>query len=138
MVTFIYGNLTETDEEMMQIPVFARELGLDSITYQKLRIEKYSPLKELAEATPGYFVGDDRILYREGVGRPGLKRISASITRQFYTPAQLLRIVRKIFHIGLFLPGSMAPLVLSLPIVLGRAVGRKVDKMMRRLVHRLR
>jgi anaerobic magnesium-protoporphyrin IX monomethyl ester cyclase len=135
---FIYGNLTETDEEMMQIPVFARELGLDSITYQKLRIEKYSPLKELAEATPGYFVGDDRILYREGVGRPGLKRISASITRQFYTPAQLLRIVRKIFHIGLFLPGSMAPLVLSLPIVLGRAVGRKVDKMMRRLVHRLR
>ncbi len=36
---FIYGNVTETDEEMMQIPVFAKELGLDSISYQKLRIE---------------------------------------------------------------------------------------------------
>jgi radical SAM superfamily enzyme YgiQ (UPF0313 family) len=135
---FIYGNLTETDEEMMQIPVFAKELGLDSITYQKLRIEKYSPLKELAEATPGYFIGDDRILYREGVGRAGLKRISASITRQFYTPAQLLRIVRKLFNIGLFLPSSMTPLVLSLPIVLGRAVGRKADKMVRRLALRLK
>ena len=43
---FIYGNVSETDEEMRQIPVFAKELGLDSISYQKLRIEKYSPLKD--------------------------------------------------------------------------------------------
>lgn len=135
---FIYGNLTETDEEMMQIPVFAKELGLDSITYQKLRIEKYSPLKELAEATPGYFIGDDHILYREGVGRPGLKRISSSITRQFYTPAQLVRIVKKLFNVGMFMPGSLAPLLLTLPIVLGNAVGRKADKMMRRLAYRFR
>jgi radical SAM superfamily enzyme YgiQ (UPF0313 family) len=130
---FIYGNLTETDEEMMQIPVFAKELGLDSITYQKLRIEKYSPLKELAESTPGYFIGDDRILYREGIGRPGLKRISAQITRQFYTPAQLLRLVRKLFRIRLFMPRSIAPLILAIPIVLAHAIGRKVNKAVRRL-----
>ena len=60
---FIYGNVTETEEEMMRIPVFARELNLDSITYQKLRIEKYSPLRELVETTPGYYIGDDRIVY---------------------------------------------------------------------------
>lgn len=127
---FIYGNLTETDDEMMQIPVFAKELGLDSITYQKLRIEKYSPLKELAEGTPGYYIGDDRILYRDGIGRPGLKRISAQITRQFYTPAQLLKLVRKLFSIGLFKPRSIAPLVLAIPVVLARAIGRKVNKKM--------
>ncbi|MBI5248730.1 MAG: B12-binding domain-containing radical SAM protein [Desulfomonile tiedjei] len=129
---FIYGNVTETDEEMMQIPVFAKELGLDSITYQKLRIEKYSPLKELVEATPGYYIGDDRILYREGAGRPGLKRISSRITRKFYTPAQVLGIAWKVFRIRLFTTRNIAPLLLALPIVLGHTIGRKVDKKLRR------
>jgi radical SAM superfamily enzyme YgiQ (UPF0313 family) len=129
---FIYGNLSETDEEMMQIPVFAKELGLDSITYQKLRIEKYSPLKELAESTPGYYIGDDHILYREGVGRPGLKRIAAAITRKFYTPSQGLRLVRKLFSTGLFVPRDIVPLLLAIPIVLGGTVGRKVNKILRR------
>jgi hypothetical protein len=78
--------VTETEEEMMQIPVFARELGLDSITYQKLRIERFSPLKELVEATPGYYIGDDRTVYREGLGRPWIKKIGARITRKFYSP----------------------------------------------------
>lgn len=129
---FIYGNVTETDEEMMQIPVFAKELGLDSITYQKLRIEKYSPLKELVDATPGYYIGDDHILYREGVGRPGLKRISARITRTFYTPAKVLGIARKLFQTGLFTSSDVAPLLLALPIVLGGTVARKVNKKLMR------
>ncbi len=129
---FIYGNVTETDEEMLRIPDFAKELGLDSITYQKLRIEKYSPLKELVEQTPGYFIGDDRIVYREGVGRPGLKRISKELTRRFYTPSQLSKIVKKLFGIGLFKRSSLAPLTLSLPVVLFTTVSRKVNKQLRR------
>lgn len=129
---FIYGNVTETDEEMMRIPVFAKELGLDSISYQKLRIEKYSPLKELVESTPGYYVGDDRIVYREGIGRPGLKRISSRITRKFYTPAQVLRTGWKLFSTGLFVPRSIGPLLLCLPIMLAHGIGYKVNKIMRR------
>lgn len=129
---FIYGNVTETDEEMMQIPVFARELGLDSISYQKLRIEKYSPLKELVESTPGYYVGDDRTVYREGIGRPGLKRIASRITRKFYTPPQVLKTGWKLFSIGLFVPRNIAPLLLALPIMLGHTIGYKVNKTMRR------
>jgi anaerobic magnesium-protoporphyrin IX monomethyl ester cyclase len=130
---FIYGNVSETEEEMMQIPVFAQELGLDSITYQKLRIEKYSPLKELVEATPGYFVGDDRIVYSEKLRRPGLKRISRQITRKFYTPSQVWRIIQKSFHIGLLSRRMFIPLMLSLPIVLGNTIGRKISKFGRRL-----
>ncbi len=129
---FIYGNVTETEEEMMQIPVFARELNLDSITYQKLRIEKYSPLRELVESTPGYYIGDDRIVYREGIGRPGLKRISSRITKEFYTPGQLLRSARKLFSIGVFMPRNIVPLLLGLPLVLGHTIGRKVNKKMNR------
>jgi anaerobic magnesium-protoporphyrin IX monomethyl ester cyclase len=129
---FIYGNVTETDEEMMQIPVFANELGLDSISYQKLRIEKYSPLKELVESTPGYYIGDDRIVYREGIGRPGLKRIASRITRTFYTPTKLVRTGWKLFSTGLFVPRNIAPLLFALPIMLGHSIGYKVNKTMRR------
>jgi radical SAM superfamily enzyme YgiQ (UPF0313 family) len=131
---FIYGNIGETEEEMMQIPVFAKELGLDSITYQKLRMERYSPLKELIESTPGYYVGDDSIVYAEGLGRPGLKRISKQITRKFYTPRQLGRIVHKIFSIGLFKPRSIPLLLASIPFVAAGTVRRKVDKKMKRSV----
>ncbi|MFC1835295.1 B12-binding domain-containing radical SAM protein [Thermodesulfobacteriota bacterium] len=129
---FIYGNVTETDEEMLQIATFAKELGLDSIAYQKLRIERYSPLKELVEATPGYYIGDDHTVYREGIGRPGLKRMSKEITRSFYTPRQLAQIVRKVYSIGLFTPRSIVPLLISVPFVLGKMIGRKVNKKMRR------
>jgi radical SAM superfamily enzyme YgiQ (UPF0313 family) len=129
---FIYGNLNETEEEMMQIPGFAKELGLHSITYQKLRIEKYSPLTELVKATPGYYIGDDTILYSERLGRPGLKRISKQITREFYTSAQLLKISWKLFAIRLFTFRNLFPFLLSLPVVLVNMIGRKVDKKLRR------
>jgi anaerobic magnesium-protoporphyrin IX monomethyl ester cyclase len=129
---FIYGNLTETEDEMMQIPVFAKELGLHSITYQKLRLERFSPLKELVESTPGYYVGDDSIVYQDGLGRPYLKRISRQITRYFYTPAQVLKIVLKLFHVGFFKRQSLVPLLLSIPVVLTRMVARKVNKKMSR------
>ena len=133
---FIYGNVTETDEEMMNIPVFARELGLDSITYQKLRVDRYSPLRELVESTPGYYVGDDRIVYREGVGRPGLKRISHKITRNFYTPKQLVAIMRKLFTIKLFTSKNLPALLTSVPFVLTKMIGRKINKKARRLAAR--
>ena len=50
---FIYGNIGETEEEMLYIPKFAKEIKLDSISFQKLRIEKFSPLKEVVEANAG-------------------------------------------------------------------------------------
>ena len=52
---FIYGNIGESEEEMLYIPKFAQEIGLDSISFQKLRVEKFSPLKEVVESTPGYY-----------------------------------------------------------------------------------
>jgi len=129
---FIYGNVNETEQEMLQIPVFAKELGLDSITYQKLRIEKYSLLKDLVEQTPGYYIGDDTIVYSQLLGRPGLKRISNQIRRKFYTPGQLLKIVRKLVRIGIINKRSLPATALSLPILLAYAVGRKASKKARR------
>ncbi len=130
---FIYGNIGETDEEMLRIPAFARELGLDSITYQKLRVDKYSPLRELVEADQRYFIGDDRIVYQKGIGRQGLKKISREITRSFYTPAHLVSILRKLFSVGLFTGRDVPALLSSLPAVLYDMTGREFKKMVKRM-----
>ncbi|MDD3643764.1 MAG: radical SAM protein, partial [Candidatus Krumholzibacteria bacterium] len=84
---FIYGNIGETEEEMVYIGRFARELGLDSISFQKLRVEKFSPLKEIVEGTPGYHcdsVGGP--VYSDTYGLGELRRIRNRIRRDFYTP----------------------------------------------------
>jgi radical SAM superfamily enzyme YgiQ (UPF0313 family) len=40
---FIYGNIGETEEEMLYIGQFAKEIGVDAITCNKLRIENSRP-----------------------------------------------------------------------------------------------
>ena len=100
---FIYGNIGETEEEMLYIPKFAKEIKLDSISFQKLRIEKFSPLKEVVEATPGYYY--NRIggpVYSDCYGRKELKQIRNRIRSGFYDLPQILCIFSKAGRIGLF------------------------------------
>jgi anaerobic magnesium-protoporphyrin IX monomethyl ester cyclase len=85
---FIYGNIGETEEEMLYIPKFAKELKLDSISFQKLRIERFSPLKEVVEQTPGY--------YFQRIG--GAVRIRS----EFYDLPQIIHMMRKIWRLGFF------------------------------------
>jgi len=99
---FIYGNIGETEEEMLYIPRFAKEIGLDSISFQKLRVEKFSPLQQVVDATPGYYY--ERIgtaVYSDRYGRQELKQIRNRIRSAFYDAAQLIRIGKKAWRIGL-------------------------------------
>src|SRR5512136_271656 len=99
---FIYGNIGETEEEMLYIPKFAKEIKIDSISFQKLRIEKFSPLKELVEQTPGYYY--NRIggsVYSTRYGRRELKQIRNRIRSEFYDLPQIIHIIRKARRIGL-------------------------------------
>jgi hypothetical protein len=77
-------------------------------------------------------VGDDRIVYQEGLGRPYLKRIARQITRKFYTPPQLYRTAKKLFSAGIVRRESFFPLVLSVPVVLAYGVKRRAAKEMRK------
>ncbi len=130
---FIYGNVGETEEEMLYIGKFGREIGLDTISFQKLRIEKFSPLKEVVENTPGYYY--ERIggpVYSDRYGPKELKRIRDRIRREFYTPRQLLRIVAKARRVGLVAPRDVVMPLLKLPILLGSLAIGKVEKKKRR------
>lgn len=92
---FIYGNIGETEEEMLYISQFAKEIGVDSITCNKLRIEKFSPLRELAEKTPGYHVTERGELYSNAYSHATLKKIGKKIKFSFYTPYRYLKILWK-------------------------------------------
>jgi magnesium-protoporphyrin IX monomethyl ester (oxidative) cyclase len=125
---FIYGNIGETEEEMLYIPKFARQIKLDSISFQKLRIEKFSPLKEVVEATPGYHCDHaGGSVYSDRYGRKELKRIRNRIRSDFYDLPQIVHIIRKGRRIGL---GSARDLTgaLLLPLLLLRAARRKTRK----------
>ena len=126
---FIYGNIGETEEEMLYIPKFAKEIALDSITFQKLRVEKFSPLKEVVEQTPGYHF--DHIggpVYSERYGRKELKEIRNRIRSEFYDLPQMLRIVKKARRIGLLSGRDLFGVIMGLPFLLYGLARRKLQK----------
>jgi len=126
---FIYGNIGETEEEMLYIPKFAKELKLDSISFQKLRIEKFSPLKEVVEATPGYhYTRIGGSVYSDHYGLKELKRIRNRIRSVFYDLPQILRIVKKARRMGLFRWRDLMVALPNLPLLMYRLVGRKLRK----------
>jgi len=126
---FIYGNIGETEEEMLYIPKFAKEIRLDSISFQKLRIEKFSPLAEVVEQTPGYYY--ERIggpVFSDRYGREELKQIRNRIRSQFYNVPQLIHIVKKAQRIGLVNGLDLANVLLGLPVLLYALARRKIRK----------
>jgi radical SAM superfamily enzyme YgiQ (UPF0313 family) len=130
---FIYGNLGETEEEMLYIPKFAREIGLDSISFQKLRVEKFSPLKEAVENTPGYYYErSGGHVFSDKFGPKELKQIRNRIRSEFYDVPQLLRIAAKARRIGLVTGRDIAGIGLKLPLILGQWIESRIEKKRRK------
>ena len=123
---FIYGNIGETEEEMLYIPEFAKEIKLDSISFQKLRIERFSSLKEVIEETPGYYY--NRIggsLYSVRYGRKELKQIRNRIRSAFYDLPQIIHIISKARRIGLVNRRDLTNAFLKLPPLMYGLARRK-------------
>jgi len=126
---FIYGNIGETKEEMLYIPKFAKEIKLDSISFQKLRVERFSPLKEVVEETPGYYY--NRIggsVYSDRYGRKELKQIRNQIRSEFYDIPQVIHIIRKARQIELVRGRDLTNAFLKLPLLLYGLARRKIRK----------
>jgi anaerobic magnesium-protoporphyrin IX monomethyl ester cyclase len=123
---FIYGNIGESEEEMLYIPKFAKEIKVDSITFQKLRVEKFSPLKDIVDSTPGYYynhIGGH--VYSTQYGRQELKQIRNRIRRGFYDLPQLMHIVKKARRIGLANGGDLSVLLPHIPLLAYRLLSRR-------------
>jgi radical SAM superfamily enzyme YgiQ (UPF0313 family) len=125
---FIYGNITETEEEMVHIAKFAKEIGVDSITFLKLRIERFSPLREIVNKTPGYYIGSNAVLYSDTYSYSALKRIGRKIKFSFYTPSRFLHILKKCCRIKFFTGNDIICLLMILPRLFKRLVIREAQK----------
>ena len=126
---FIYGNIGETEEEMVYIAQFAKELKLDSITFQKLRVEKFSPLKEVVENTPGYYcdsVGGP--VYSDTYSLRDLRRIRNRIRSDFYHFGQMCRILKKTYTARIFSAFDLMYAFAKLPKILIRLTRREFEK----------
>jgi len=138
---FIYGNIGENEKEMLYIAQFAKEIGVDSITCNKLRIEKFSPLRELADKTPGYHVTDRGELYSDMYSHAALKKIGRRIKFSFYTPTRFVKILWKnIFITRFFSFGELitvfftAPRILFSVIIQEKKRGRLGDSLKRTFI----
>jgi radical SAM superfamily enzyme YgiQ (UPF0313 family) len=125
---FIYGNIGETEEEVLYISKFAKEISLDSITFQKLRIEKFSPLRKIAENTPGYHVTARGELYSDTYSHAALKKIGRQIKFSFYTPAQIVKILNKFAAVKFFSFKEIAIFALAGPRLLWSVLARETKK----------
>lgn len=116
---FIYGNIGEDEKEMLYISQFAKEIGVDAISCNKLRIEKFSALRELAQKTPGYHVTERGELYSDKYSHARLKKIGKKIKFSFYTPGRYVKIIWKnIFIVKFFTFKEIIYFFLAAPAVL--------------------
>jgi anaerobic magnesium-protoporphyrin IX monomethyl ester cyclase len=126
---FIYGNIGETEEEMVYIARFAKELKLDSISFQKLRIEKYSPLKEVVENTPGYHCDSvGGAVYSDRHSLKDLQRIRNRIRFEFYSFGQIGQILQKVYKAQLLTKSDLMHILIRLPKLLFKLAKRELEK----------
>ena len=129
---FIVGSIGETREEMLEIARFAKEIGCDGISVQRLRCEKYSMLKDVVDANSQYHIrpGEMGIVYSDTCSPGELRRIGRQVVLRFYTPRQLARIGRKMLKLGLATPRGILCAIL---FMLGRFMPGRKDRIARRL-----
>jgi hypothetical protein len=113
---------------MLYIAKFAKEIHLDSITFQKLRIEKFSPLMEIAANAPGYHVTARGELYSDTYSHAALKKIGRKIKFSFYTPLQIMKILKKFAAVKFFTLNEIGIFMMAGPGLLWSVLARETKK----------
>ncbi len=135
---FIYGNVGETEEEMMAIPEFAEELGVHAISLSLFRVDKFTPLRQVVESTPGYRISSNGYVYSKEFDKKRLLRIRNRIRNRFqYRPAQMAKMLAVLNDGGVFTYRQMVGLGFLTPWLLLDYVARRGHKTFRRLRDKL-
>ncbi len=122
---FIVGLIGETEEEMLEIAPYAKSLGVDLISPNRLRYEKYSGLVDMLKENDDYYVGEHNRIYSKQYGPKEINRITKKISSEFFDGAQIASIARKGLRIGF--PGwrLWANAVVKLPKIYTKTKNRK-------------
>ena len=131
---FIFGNVGETEEEMLAIPEFARELGVHLISLSKLHVDKFTPLRQLVESTPGYWIGEKGNVYSQEFDSKRLKQIRKKILSRFLCrPGQWAKTLTRMHNCDILTYRQIAKLGFVAPLFLLGYVARRSRKTFRRL-----
>jgi radical SAM superfamily enzyme YgiQ (UPF0313 family) len=125
---FIYGNLGETEEEMLYIPKFARELGIDTIACNKLRADKFSPIREVLKDMPQYHLTEKNEIYSDRYSHAALKKINKKIKYTFYSPFKIVGIVVKFIRTRFLTAKDILLLLRALPVFITKSIAREREK----------
>jgi radical SAM superfamily enzyme YgiQ (UPF0313 family) len=125
---FIYGNIGETEKEMLYISKFAKEIGVDSVSYSRLRVDKFTPLRKIVEETPEYHIGVRGALYSDTYDQAALKKIGKNIKFSFYTPSNMLKLGIKAFKVRLLTFGEIMSFIIASPLLLKNVIAREIQK----------
>ena len=135
---FIYGNVGETEEEMLAIPGFARELGVHSIALSLLRVDRFSLLRQTIENTPGHRISSNGYVYSEEFDKKRLRRIRNRVRNRFqYRPGQLVKSLSALDRCGIVPYRYMTGLAMLSPLFLLDYVLHRGRKMSGRLRGRI-
>lgn len=131
---FIYGNIGETREEMLRIPDFAHELGLHAIGLSQLHMDKFTPLRQVVENTPGYTISPNGHVYSAEFDKHQLRKIRNKIRNRFwYRPNQIQKIFTTLKNNQILTRQHVLRLGLLLPwIAWDYAAGRTERRLRRR------
>lgn len=126
---FIYGNIGETEEEMVSIADLAANLGVHTITLNRLRVDKFTPLRKEIEGAPGYRISSNGYVYSPGFDRKRLLRIRDRIRNRFiYRPAQMARLLSTMHECEIVTYRQMLYFCLRAPLFLYDYAIRAVRK----------
>jgi radical SAM superfamily enzyme YgiQ (UPF0313 family) len=134
---FIYGNLGETEADMVAIADLARDLGVHTITLNRLRVDTFTPLRKQIEAMPGYRISPNGYVYSPGFDRKRLLRIRDRIRNRFiYRPAQLAALFTALNDCEIVTYRQMVFFGLRSPLFLYDYASHLGHKVLKRLRHR--
>ncbi|HUV86991.1 MAG TPA: hypothetical protein VMX79_07745, partial [bacterium] len=104
---------------------FAREIGIDLISPNRLRYEKYSGLARLVDESDDYYVGEGNRVFSTWYGPDDINRIVKRISSGFFDRRQMWAVARKGLRIGF--PGWIfyLHLIFGLPRIISRAKRRR-------------
>jgi magnesium-protoporphyrin IX monomethyl ester (oxidative) cyclase len=125
---YIYGNIGETEAEMLYMARFSKEIKLDTVAFSKLRADKFSPLRDVITKTPGYYLTDKGDVYSDVYSRARLKKIHRRLKFSFYTPLKILQIVKKFLMVRFFTFREVISFVRAAPFLLKEVVKREVEE----------
>jgi radical SAM superfamily enzyme YgiQ (UPF0313 family) len=125
---FIYGNIGETKEEMLYISQFAKELGVDTIACNKLRADKFSPIRKILEKMPEYHLTAKGEVYSDRYSHSALKKINKKIKLDFYTPFRVIKILNKFMRTRFLSFRELVPLLKVAPCFIKHTIAREHAK----------